>query len=451
MNRLQLALLGGTAVAVPLTSLAGPTVYIPLGAANEILIVDAATDKVIGKIDGVNNAHGLSITPNGEYLIAGSNAEHMAGRPNVAGHGKKPGMCDPSSMSKPAGMSKGENQQMHAQKQSGGMMGSPSTMMGGSSPMTGTGKPEAPGYAGAGQPGPSKMAKPAGMSQGEHQQHHAQPQSGGMMGSPSTMMGGPSQMAGKPDAPGYAGAGKPDAPGYAGAGKPGHAKMAKPAGMSEAQHKKHHAPQAGGLPIAAGISHVSLIRVADRTLAGRIKVRGMAHHNLVTPDGRYAVSTHTTAGTISLIDLATKKIFRTILTGPLPNYVAVTRDGKRMYVSNAGNNTLSVIDTKNWIVSRNIVVGKGPEHIVISPDEEFIYTGNRRDGSISAVSIDQNKVVKTYAVGNTPHGIDISSDGKTLFASAKKDNKLVAIDVETGKVRTLELKPAPYQIGRAHV
>lgn len=348
MNRLKLALLGGVAIVVPLASLASPTVYIPLGSANEILIVDAATDRVTGKISGVTNPHGLSITPNGEYLVTGSNTEEEMSRPKMA---------------KSVGVS------------------------------------------------------PANMSEPQHRQHHPQ-------------QGDGSKMTARPKMPSTS----------------GQSGMAKPADMSEAQHRKHHAPQAGGLPPAVGISRVSLIRVADNKLERDIKVRGMAHHMLVTPDGRYAVSTHTTAGTITLIDLATKKIFRTIHTGPLPNYIVVTRDGKHMYVSNAGNNTLSVIDTSNWIVSKNIIVGKGPEHIVMSPDEKFIYTSNARDGTISAVSLEQQKVVQTYTIGSKPHGIDISSDGRTLFASVKKDNKLVAVNVRTGKMRTLKLKPAPYHV-----
>jgi len=364
MKRLKQTLFGAAAMAIPLASLAAPTVYIPLGSANEILIVDAKKDKVIGKINGVVNPHGLASTTDGKYLIAGSNTERMGGQ------GKKSGMSKKSGMPKQSGM--------------------------------------------------PAMPKPPGMSDATHKSHHPK-QGGGASG----MMGGQTKAPAKP-------AKSPT--------------MAKPAGMSEADHKKHHAPQAGGLPPAVGISDISLIRVADNQVEKRIKVRGMAHHILTTPNGKYAVATHTTAGTITLIDLAKKKIFRTIHTGPLPNYVAVTRNSRRMYVSNAGNNTISVIDTKNWIVSKNIIVGKGPEHIIMSPDEKFIYTSNGRAGTISVVSLDQQKVVKTFKVGRSPHGIDISADGNTLFASAKKDNKLVAIDVKTGKQRSLKLNPAPYHV-----
>ena len=52
--------------------MAAPTVYIPLGSGNQVIAVDAATDRITASYTGVDNPHGLVITPDGEYLIAGS-------------------------------------------------------------------------------------------------------------------------------------------------------------------------------------------------------------------------------------------------------------------------------------------------------------------------------------------------------------------------------------------
>lgn len=54
---------------------AGPTVYIPLGSANRVIAVEAATDRIVKTYDGIENPHGLVATPDGEYLVAGSIAE----------------------------------------------------------------------------------------------------------------------------------------------------------------------------------------------------------------------------------------------------------------------------------------------------------------------------------------------------------------------------------------
>jgi len=63
---------------------AAPTVYIPLGSGNQVIAVDAATDKITATYSGVENSHGLVATPDGEYLIAGSLKE----QPVKAGEAK---------------------------------------------------------------------------------------------------------------------------------------------------------------------------------------------------------------------------------------------------------------------------------------------------------------------------------------------------------------------------
>ncbi len=57
------------------TANAAPTVYIPLGSGNQVIAVDAATDRILASYPVVDNPHGLVATPDGEYLIAGSLVE----------------------------------------------------------------------------------------------------------------------------------------------------------------------------------------------------------------------------------------------------------------------------------------------------------------------------------------------------------------------------------------
>ena len=62
---------------------ASPTVYVPLGSGNQVIAVDAATDRITASYPGVDNPHGLAATPDGEYLVAGSMKETppAAGQP----------------------------------------------------------------------------------------------------------------------------------------------------------------------------------------------------------------------------------------------------------------------------------------------------------------------------------------------------------------------------------
>ncbi len=294
-----MTLIAATAVA------ASPQVYIPLGDANQVQVIDAATNQVTGVVEDVSNVHGLAITPDGRSLIAGSMAVIAAGS---------------------------------------------------------------------------------------------------------------------------------------------DAAPAKPASVSEAEHEKHHAKPAASGTMESGISYVSIIDTASAQIVRRVEVGGAVHHVAVSPNGRFAVTTHPGKGGISVIDLNSFKVIRTVETGLAPNYAVFTADGSNLYVSNAGDNSVSEVVVESWAVSRNIKTGGSPEHVVLSPDDRTLYVNNVADGTVSVIPLADGRVARTFPVGSVPHGIDISDDGGTLFASSKDEGKLTAIDLVAGTVRQIALAPAPYHV-----
>ncbi len=177
-----------------------------------------------------------------------------------------------------------------------------------------------------------------------------------------------------------------------------------------------------------------------------IAVSGWSHHQAITPNGKYVLSTHGLRNNISVVDIEENKVIKTVKTGMVPNYTIITRDGKTAYVSNSGSNTISEIDLANWKVTRTLESGPAPEHMVFSRDQKIIYVSNPRVGRVSAISVENGKIIKTYKIGKATHGLDMGDDGKTFFASSKKENKLVAVNTETGEKRELTLSPAPYHL-----
>jgi len=75
-------LIVGTALATLLGTtalLAAPYVYVPVGAAGQILVIDVETGKTIDTYSGLKAVHGLAGTPDGQLLIAGSYTEREMG------------------------------------------------------------------------------------------------------------------------------------------------------------------------------------------------------------------------------------------------------------------------------------------------------------------------------------------------------------------------------------
>lgn len=205
-------------------------------------------------------------------------------------------------------------------------------------------------------------------------------------------------------------------------------------------------------PAPAGASHdtptskLYLIHPAHGHVMLTIPVAGWTHHEAITPDGRYVISTHATRGDVSVLDMNTNQMVRRIPTGPAPNYTLITRNGQRAYVSNSGDGTITEIDLNSWKPLRTLEGGAAPEHMVFSADEQTIYVTNPRVGKVAAVSVESGKLVRTYKIGPDTHGLDIGDDGKTLFVTSKKAETLSAVNTESGEIRSVSLEPAPYHL-----
>ncbi|MBZ0217684.1 MAG: beta-propeller fold lactonase family protein [Fimbriimonadaceae bacterium] len=83
MNKMQNILLTLMSMAAMLlasviSSLADGKVYIPLGSAHKIAVIDSSEDKVVATIKDIAAVHGLAGTPDGKFLIAGSYQEREA-------------------------------------------------------------------------------------------------------------------------------------------------------------------------------------------------------------------------------------------------------------------------------------------------------------------------------------------------------------------------------------
>jgi len=229
-----------------------------------------------------------------------------------------------------------------------------------------------------------------------------------------------------------------------------HGLVATPDGEYLVAGSLSEKPVPAGAPHDTPTSQLFLVHPAHGHVMLTIPVTGWTHHQAITPDGRYVLSTHPTRGYISVVDLQQKKVARTVATGPAPNFTLIPRDGKYAYVTNTGDGTLSEIDLSTWTVRRTLIAGPGPEHAVFSKDEKSIYVANPEAAQVSVVDIASGKVTRTFPAGKNAHGIDLSDDGKTLFVSARGENKLLGIDVKTGKTRALTLSPAPYHLNTIH-
>ncbi|MEG3618695.1 YncE family protein [Magnetovibrio sp. PR-2] len=66
------ALLFTVSLSVGFPAFAGSKVYVPMGSADEVIVIDTDQDKIVGSIKAVTESHGLAGSSDGKFLIAGS-------------------------------------------------------------------------------------------------------------------------------------------------------------------------------------------------------------------------------------------------------------------------------------------------------------------------------------------------------------------------------------------
>ncbi len=220
--------------------------------------------------------------------------------------------------------------------------------------------------------------------------------------------------------------------------------VAKPAGVSAAEHAAHHG---GGMKSASpAVSILTVIDKADGSAVRRLEVPGAVHHVAVSPDGKYAVATHPNADGVSIVDLTDLSVLGFVRTGALPNYAAFSPTGPTVYVSNGGDGTVSEIDSRVWEVRRTLTAGESPEHLVVSPDGRSLYVANVDAGTVTEIALESGQVARSIAIGGELHGLDVSSNGRRLFVSGRGENKLVSVDLRTGKTHTGWPGMSPYHL-----
>jgi len=110
-----------------------------------------------------------------------------------------------------------------------------------------------------------------------------------------------------------------------------------------------------------GDGAVSIIDSKKDSVVAVLKNLGQgAGRMAVSPDGKWAASTHGTSQDVALINAGTREVAATIKIGRGPAFPPFSPDGTKLYVMNVGEGDVAVIDTKTMAVAARHKVGTNP-------------------------------------------------------------------------------------------
>lgn len=303
----------------PFITNAAPLMYVTTGEANDLVIIDLSTDKIVGRIPELENSHGLATSPNTEYLVAGSM------QPSEKGVTRK--------AAKPAAISEAEHAAHHAG-------GSQQTAVSG------------PSYISIVHPKHGHVMRRVAVRAITH--HTAVSPDGKTAIAVHSGAGGISVI----DLdrmeviktlqtglwPNYAV--------FSSDGKQLYVSNANPGTVSEIDTIKW--------------------KVVREFKAGK-----EPEHIVLSPNNKWLFTSNKGDGTVSMLDLMSGKVVNTFPSGKSAHGIDLSNDGKWLFSASKSANTLTRIDLSNN-TSMSVVLNPAPYHLSYIPGMNKLYVSSRK-------------------------------------------------------------------------
>jgi len=325
-------------------AVADSKMYIPMGDANSITIIDVTRRAIVGRIDGLPAAHGLAGTRDGRFLVAGSMAERTSG-------GDIP--------SRPAGVSAEEHAAHHG-KTAGGQQSGESVS---TASIVST----------ADRSVIRRIDVPGGV-------HH--------------VAISPNDRFAVLTHPGGDGVSVIDLLAY---------RVAATVKTGTVPNYAAFSPDGKTVYVSnAGDGTVAVVDTARWAVTRTIKVGSSPEHLVMAKDGRTLYVNNVDDGTVSVVSPQSGAILRTIRAGKNLHGIDLSDDGGTLFVSAQGDDRLFAFDLRND-TSRAIALAPAPYHLAALRGAGMLYVSSAEQPKIWVLDQKTLTIVGEIAVDGKAH------------------------------------------------
>lgn len=326
------------------------TVYVPLGEANQVQVIDAGNDRVTGVVEGVDNAHGLAITPDGRYLVAGSYSE------------LPPGLED--APPRPEGVSAAEHEKHHAKPDQ-----SADAQVGTS-------------YVSVIDSDTRKVVRRIAVRGAVH--HVAVSPHGRFAVTTHPGAGGISVID------------------FA------ESTVIRTIQTGLVPNYAIFTPDGQTLFVTnAGDNTVSEITVGAWALTRNIATGGSPEHLVLSGDNSTLYVNNVAEGTVSAISVDEGRVTRTFQAGSVPHGIDISNDGRTLFVSSQGDDKLVAIELATGDV-REIALAPAPYHVTAVRDTGTLYVSSRAESRLWVVDQKTLLVKGELEIGGIGHQMAVA-------------------------------------------
>jgi len=150
---------------------------------------------------------------------------------------------------------------------------------------------------------------------------------------------------------------------------------------------------------------VAAIRLADQSIAWKLKVGRQPAGIWMTPDDRHLLVGVMGEDFVEVIDWRNRRSVKRIVTGKGAHNFRPLGDGRHVFVGNRVAGTVTLIDQETLERKYDIAVPNGPDCMEVSADRKWLWITQRWGKSVAVVDIEARRIAQTIPVGRSPHGI----------------------------------------------
>lgn len=332
----------GLSLFAPLSQAA--KVYIPLGEANEIAVVDTEENRVVNTIKGVEAAHGLALSPDGALLVAAS----VASVP--AAHAGPP--------SKPTGMSEDEHAAHHSRAAAG--RGA-----------------ERVSYLTLIRAENGKILRRLEVPGAVH---HVAITPDGRYAVATLMAAGSASIVDLQSQQVTATIPTGPNPNYAVAARNGRTVYVSNSGNGT----------------------VSELDVIDGYVRRNLRVGEGPEHMVLSRDGAHLYVNNTGGGTVSVLTMPEGRVTETLPTGRTPHGIDLSADGRTLFVALTGEDRVLSVNLDSH-ARKSLPLGPAPYHLARVPGGHTLYVSSRTEPRVWVLNGDQLAVQGEFATRGIAH------------------------------------------------
>jgi DNA-binding beta-propeller fold protein YncE len=161
------------------------------------------------------------------------------------------------------------------------------------------------------------------------------------------------------------------------------------------------------------------------------------HELVVSDDGRWAIGTDYSGGSLTVFDVEELLVARTISLHdyPRPHGILFLPGQKEVIVTSEASQQLVIVDFHEGEIVRNIDTGQSGSHMVaLSEDGATAYTSNGSANSVSVIDVVSGQLLKTLDVPDRPEAITTNKRGDEVWVGSNDEEVVSVISVASGEI-----------------